>query len=367
MKVKRNKRNRKFLQFYATSYGIKPPYKVVLDGLYLQAALEGKVKISEQIPKLLQAPGETSIMVTKCSIHDLKQKGDFYRGAVMIGSGLKYARCNHEGVIEPGQCLKLLIQGGNPDRLIMGAQEVGLRHFVRDTPGVPLLFIQGQVPILEPPAGSDKKHVLEERSARTHLSTEEQKQLDALKPPQPEKLHKRKKIKGPNPLSVKKKKTVAPLTKKVVSSNSPASSSQTLPASASSASQSVSVDTASIPSSAPSVLDLKARGAEESGSLKKKRVRQRKRTEAKTSGNLADTQTKLSPAEHSNLPAVSKSEPSIAELVGQKEETSSLKRPNESVSTQFEATTSNETSKSKRIRKRRKSNSHSASDVPLTT
>ena len=204
------KRVRKLTQFYLMKFGIRPPFKVVMDGEFLQAALEGKVRIKEQIPKLLQE--QTSTFVTKCVVHDLKQKGGFYRGAAMIGDSLQHARCAHEGIIAPDECIKLLVGGGNADAFFVGAQDVELRSWVRARPGVPLLFIRGQVPILESPSDSTKAQTATDIASQSKLNAEERAALRELKPkkvPGTGTTKKKKKKKGkpePNSLSRKKKK-----------------------------------------------------------------------------------------------------------------------------------------------------------------
>lgn len=210
MKVKRHKRIRKHLQYYLITYGIRPPYKVLLDGAFLQAALENKVLIKEQIPKLLQE--ETSVMVTKCVVHALKEAGSFFRGAAMIGDKLAHARCAHTGVVPPGECLRQLLADGNPDQFLVGAQEVELRNWVRNRPKIPLMFLRGPVPVMEPPSGSSKSLELQERTKKTGLTSSERAVLKELRgdgKPSLKKAPKKKKPKGPkqpNPLSMKKKK-----------------------------------------------------------------------------------------------------------------------------------------------------------------
>ena len=44
-----------------------------MDSEFLQAALEGRIQLKEQMPKLLQE--DTKIYVTRCVLHELKNKG----------------------------------------------------------------------------------------------------------------------------------------------------------------------------------------------------------------------------------------------------------------------------------------------------
>eukprot|EP00954_Amorphochlora_amoebiformis_P010635 831062-Amorphochlora_amoeboformis.AAC.1 len=51
-KHKRYKRVRKNLEYYSMNFGINPPYKLIVDGEFIQQSLRYKVHIKEQIPKL---------------------------------------------------------------------------------------------------------------------------------------------------------------------------------------------------------------------------------------------------------------------------------------------------------------------------
>jgi U3 small nucleolar RNA-associated protein 23 len=49
MKIGRGKTNKRTLAFYARSFGLKPPFSVVIDGTFVQAALKQRIRIKEQL------------------------------------------------------------------------------------------------------------------------------------------------------------------------------------------------------------------------------------------------------------------------------------------------------------------------------
>jgi U3 small nucleolar RNA-associated protein 23 len=53
MKVKRYKHAKKVLSFYKSTFKIREPYQVIVDGTFCHAALKGKIQIKEQLPKYL--------------------------------------------------------------------------------------------------------------------------------------------------------------------------------------------------------------------------------------------------------------------------------------------------------------------------
>lgn len=206
MKIKRYKQVRKYCAYYKLNFKFRAPYRIVLDKELLQAAVIGKVLLRDQIPKLMQA--ETKIFITRCILEDLRKGGREYKGASQIGSSLPFLKCRHgKGFRESKICVWHLLAHGNPDFLMVGAQDVELRRMVRGLPGVPTLYINGSVPIMEPPSRDTKTQQSAVLKAHSSVSASEQKVLDVITPSN-EPRFKKKKIKGPNPLSVKKKKRV---------------------------------------------------------------------------------------------------------------------------------------------------------------
>ena len=293
MKIKRHKRIRKILHFYALSYAISAPYRVVLDPHFIQASHAGKVMIRSQLPTLFHAP--STAYITPCILAWMEQAGRQWEASAFIGRQMGFLSCRHKkkGKIHPEACIKALLtpqrhlveaaaEAGskddrrehegdaneeaevsdevvraaaaaatasaasasssstpstissatrlpdsipaslshlplNPDKLIVAAQAPTLREWVRATPGIPLLFLHGSVPVMEAPSGVerfDRKQRAVEDSQR--LTEAEEAALTRMKekgsgsgsgtggermgPPR------KKKAKGPNPLSMKKKK-----------------------------------------------------------------------------------------------------------------------------------------------------------------
>jgi len=80
-----------------------------VDAEYIQACLEGKIQIKEQLPKVLQHEQSTPY-VTRCVLHTLEQKGKHYSGAAMIAKTLAFLKCRHKkGLFPDIDCIKHLI------------------------------------------------------------------------------------------------------------------------------------------------------------------------------------------------------------------------------------------------------------------
>eukprot|EP00466_Bigelowiella_natans_P015752 jgi/Bigna1/85490/estExt_fgenesh1_pg.C_40196 len=210
-KHKRYKRVRKHLEYYKLNFGLKPPYKLVVDGNFIQQALKYKVHIKEQIPKLFQSV--VVPCVTKCTVSKLRRAGSAYSGAAIIAKRFERIPCQHgKGVQKEEACLEALVGQSNASKLCFGAQTVSLRNTIRRVPAAPIIFIRECVPIFEPPSKATKTTLKNKLSTMGSLSSSEEKKIkavvgeDATKTPEPFKRKKRKGPRQPNPLSCKKKK-----------------------------------------------------------------------------------------------------------------------------------------------------------------
>jgi len=197
-----------FSRFLFVSYGIRPPYKTVLDGEFIQAALDGQIMLKEQFPKIMQ--DEKSMpYVTKCIDEDLRKLGKKGAGALAISTSLPHLKCRHTGGFKPtNKCISLLIANNNPDHLCVGAQNEELRNYVHRKPGIPVLHIVGNTPVMEKPSKVSVTAATDKMIANTLPSKEEMKLIETIVPKKPEQATpvKKKKRKEPNPLSVKKSK-----------------------------------------------------------------------------------------------------------------------------------------------------------------
>ena len=94
---------------------------------------------------------------------------------VTLGSAqLSFCVC----AVRPFDCLRHLVANGNPDRLLIGAQDEPIRKLVRHLAGVPLLFIHGSTVIMESPTVTTKDaHADEQAKAQSVIQKEEKRMI----------------------------------------------------------------------------------------------------------------------------------------------------------------------------------------------
>ena len=146
-------------------------------------------------------------MITQCCISELYANAD--PDPIALAKTCERRRCGHiPDPLSSHDCLTscLNISGENKHRYILATQDERLRGEMRMIPGVPMVYIRRAVMIMEPPspASLTKRDVLE-REKLGGLEGSKRKR-DGNDDGTAKK--KKKAPKEPNPLSVKKKKSV---------------------------------------------------------------------------------------------------------------------------------------------------------------
>jgi len=214
MKIKRQKKVNRVLNFFKHNFGHRPPYQMLLDGTFCQACLTAKVNIKDQLPKYL---GEVKLLTTKCCIQEIEKLGSDLFGATVILKQFAVHKCDCAAPVPAAKCIKSMLKDNNPNRYFVATQDPELRVAVRKVPGTPVMYLHHSAPVLERPSemsSATASEVVRERVAGPDFQT---KILAALKkkefgedPDADAAKRKRKRKKGgPNPLSCLKKKPTA--------------------------------------------------------------------------------------------------------------------------------------------------------------
>ncbi|KAI0321708.1 Fcf1-domain-containing protein [Amylostereum chailletii] len=204
MRQKRAKAYRKLMTMYSHTFGFRQPYQILVDSEMCKAAISQNTDFVGQLGVVLQ--GTVKPMITQCCIHELYLQGKSQQSAVDLAKTFERRKCNHREPIPGDDCLTSVIGETNKHRYVVATQSQPLRTSLRAIPGVPILHVNRSVTILEPPSDVTLRvKALAEQDALAP-STSEAAQLKAAAPQQEPTPKKKRGPKGPNPLSVKKKK-----------------------------------------------------------------------------------------------------------------------------------------------------------------
>ncbi|RIB18273.1 Fcf1-domain-containing protein, partial [Gigaspora rosea] len=213
MRPKRTKQYKRLMALYSNSFGFREPYQILVDWNFMQTAIRYKMDICKQLCMVLL--GNTKQMYTSCTLAEVKKQGKEGLQTELALKQFERRRCPHRKPVSSAECLASIIGNDNPHNYCVATQNETLRQQFRVIAGVPLLYINRTVLIVEPPSGVTLEKARNTEIAKTHASTEEldflenansdiQKKNVNVEPQKPRKI--RKGPKQPNPLSCKKKK-----------------------------------------------------------------------------------------------------------------------------------------------------------------
>ncbi|KAI3640991.1 hypothetical protein MIR68_001869 [Amoeboaphelidium protococcarum] len=220
MKLKRTKQYRKTLQLYETHFGFHQPYLILVDGTFLHAVQSKKQSIVDIIQTAINA--QVKVFVTPCILAELKNLLALLKGkeeysamlsTVQLAKSCDLRICKHHPTLSGSECYKDIIGDRNNARFIVATQDDDLKSHLRSIGSVsgnpvPLIHQNRAVTVLE----SANRYVIE----RVQQIENDKFQVVSRKDEQdngnviqPLRL-KRKRAKGPNPLSCKKPKARDP-------------------------------------------------------------------------------------------------------------------------------------------------------------
>lgn len=216
MKGKKYKRSSHLMQnLFGQLFSFHPPYQVLVDAEFCRAILRAKLVPSEILQVVLG--GAVKLLISRCSMHELAldQHADVddpvRSGAIFVGKRMELRNCRHNEhhAKSSQECIKELISADNPHHYVVAAQQFELRSALRKVPGVPLIFVNRGVCLMEPTSKATQVKVQEIERAKLGLSEHEKLILEKIVPVEakPRRPLCKRRSKNPNPLSCKKAKT----------------------------------------------------------------------------------------------------------------------------------------------------------------
>lgn len=216
-RLKRNKTYRKFLQFYDLNFQIRPPYRVLLDGNFLHAAVQNSVLVRDKVPALL-GDAQASLLVPTAVVQELTQLGEPVAAATALAQTFKSIK--YGGGSTAAAAIQALVGTRNKHKYIVCTQDAALRDTLARVPGVPLVYLNHCALVLEPPSRTSRdahqqreaKKVVPTRDERRRLQQAHTRTTDAgtARPRPSAGTARRRGPQAPNPLSVKKRTRAPP-------------------------------------------------------------------------------------------------------------------------------------------------------------
>ncbi|XP_015055106.1 rRNA-processing protein UTP23 homolog [Solanum pennellii] len=234
MRVKKQKRHRRAVTFYKACFGFREPFKIFCDGTFVNHVVNNGITPDTALQNILGA--RVKLFVTRCVLAELKSIDKFE--ALNAAKNLCIvARCRHDRPKSAEYCITEVIGENNPEHFFVATQDADLRASLQKIPGVPVIFALRNALFLEQPSSFQRQFAKSSEEERLHMtdleynmlkqmekrrlsdgnsSVASEEKIDDVSQAQIIKKNKsdvkdkvrfkRKKAKGPNPLSVLKKK-----------------------------------------------------------------------------------------------------------------------------------------------------------------
>lgn len=221
MQGKKNRKFRSILQQYELNFGFRPPYNIILDGNFLHASAKIGLDLPGRLYKIFQ--NKMNICVTSCIQSELKSLGMQTQAALELSYKFTRLECKHF-TVEPSACILTHIGRDNEKRYIVGTCDPKLMEELQELPNVPVIrFINSNVldfMKLSPKALQEielndkgkylpsEGEMLKVKKLKKTIKEEKKQKIieDMRRGAQINGVQLKKRAKGPNPLSVKKKK-----------------------------------------------------------------------------------------------------------------------------------------------------------------
>lgn len=130
MQGKKHSKFRNILKQFELHFDFRPPYQVIVDGNFLNAAQKIEVDLQRKLGKIFRARVE--LCTTKCIRDELKKLGMVCSAAFNHTLKLKCLRCAHDFISEPGLCIRSHIGKSNQFNFLVATQDPDLQRDMND-------------------------------------------------------------------------------------------------------------------------------------------------------------------------------------------------------------------------------------------
>lgn len=147
---KKNKWSKKVISFFKYIFKFEVPYNILIDGNFIAVALKKKFDLKEQLTKVLD--DNVHLVITSCVLNEVQEMNEKIPGLLDIIMKYKIEECNHGKILSPDQCIKTYIGKRNHKKYFVASQDPHLRLQLRRIIGIPLIFFDQNIVMLEKPS-----------------------------------------------------------------------------------------------------------------------------------------------------------------------------------------------------------------------
>ena len=165
---KKDKWIKKTLNFYKFVFKFDSPFKVIIDGNFASIALNKKFDMKSALEKLLDE--KVILIIPSCIFKEVQSIDNKIPGLLNLLSQYKIEECFH-GLLSPTNCIRDYIGNKNQSTYFVATQDNFLRLQLRNIPGVPLIFFEQNMLLMDKPSRTS----IEASERRENLKEDPQK------------------------------------------------------------------------------------------------------------------------------------------------------------------------------------------------
>lgn len=228
---------RKILTAYRIHFGVAPPFKVLIDGSTIHHSLQNELYLKQRLPSTL-CNSVAHLIVPICTVSSLRALGESHSASALFAKRLERTAClctpsgtssSSSSSHDEAACIKHVLKLQDNSVQMLLTRDPALMKVAKLIPGVALLVLDSQNRVVLSPmsrasADAARKKNSGLQSAAAVLSVHDRVLVDAVRKrrrnegdggqqgemggveEEQRPVKRRKKAKGPNPLSVKKTK-----------------------------------------------------------------------------------------------------------------------------------------------------------------
>lgn len=189
------------MNVYLHAFKFREPFQAIIDDEIILHCEKSSFDLVKGLKRTIQS--EIKPMITQCCMQSLYKTNN--QVAIDIGKSFERRRCNHppSDPLAPKDCIKSIIAPDNKHRYVLASQIFELRKELMNVPGVPMVFMNRSVMVMEPISKMTLRYANDYENKKLTAGLNSTGKESPVKQEAPKK---RKGPKQPNPLSIKKKK-----------------------------------------------------------------------------------------------------------------------------------------------------------------
>ena len=140
---------KKAINFYRFIFKFDSPYKIIIDGNFAAMALNKKFEMKSSLEKLLD--DKVTLIIPSCIFKEVQSLENKIPGLLKLLSQYKIEQCQHN-LLSPTNCIRDYIGKKNSSKYFVATQDNFLRVQLRKIPGVPLIFFEQNMLLMDKPS-----------------------------------------------------------------------------------------------------------------------------------------------------------------------------------------------------------------------